>query len=105
MLLALLALAMAWSALSVGPVAEQAAPVETAAQAEPDEDGGDLALYRRISERVITGEDYYAAALAEQRAGNYPTRPFVTVRLPTLRDHSRADRPAKARTGWRWVCS
>lgn len=84
LLLALLAAAMAWSALSVGPVAEEAAPDAITEAAEADDDGGDLALYRRISERVIAGEGYYAAAMAEQREGNYPTRPFVTVRLPTL---------------------
>lgn len=45
---------------------------------------GDLALYERISARVAAGEGYYAAATAEQREAGYPTRPFVTVRLPTL---------------------
>jgi hypothetical protein len=43
-----------------------------------------MALYARIAARVATGEGYYAAALAEQRASNYPTLPFVAVRLPTL---------------------
>lgn len=81
----LLAAAMVWSALSVGPVAQEAMAAEQASQqAEEDEDGGDLALYGRISDRVIAAENYYDAAMAEQRAGNYPTRPFVTVRLPTL---------------------
>jgi hypothetical protein len=45
---------------------------------------GDMALYARISARVAAGEAYYAATLAEHRASGYPTRPFVTVRLPTL---------------------
>jgi hypothetical protein len=45
---------------------------------------GDLALYERISARVAAGEGYYAAATGEQREAGYPTRPFVTVRLPTL---------------------
>ena len=45
---------------------------------------GDLALYARITERVAAGEGYYAAAMEEQRAREYPTRPFVAVRLPTL---------------------
>lgn len=45
---------------------------------------GDMALYARIAERVAAGESYHAAALAEHRASGYPTRPFVTVRLPTL---------------------
>lgn len=45
---------------------------------------GDHALYARIAGRVAAGESYYAAAAAEHRAGHYPLRPFVTVRLPTL---------------------
>ncbi|MBH5321032.1 hypothetical protein [Aurantiacibacter sediminis] len=53
-------------------------------QVELEEGDGDLALYSRISDRVIAGEDYYTAAMDEQRSGNYPTRPFVTVRPPTL---------------------
>lgn len=45
---------------------------------------GDMALYSRVAARVAAGEGYYAAALAEHRASGYPTRPFVTIRLPTL---------------------
>jgi hypothetical protein len=44
----------------------------------------DLALYDRVIERIGRGEDYYHAAAAEHRAGNYPLRPGVAVRLPTL---------------------
>ena len=44
----------------------------------------DLVLYRAIAARVAAGENYYAAATAEQRAEGYPLRPFVTVRPPTL---------------------
>ncbi|GMM92342.1 hypothetical protein [Qipengyuania sp. MTN3-11] len=44
----------------------------------------DLALYDRIIARVADGEDYYAAAVEEQRAGDYPVRPGLAVRLPTL---------------------
>lgn len=44
----------------------------------------DVELYRAIAARVGAGEDYYAAAGTEQRAGDYPLKPFVTVRLPTL---------------------
>jgi hypothetical protein len=44
----------------------------------------DLALYQAVAGRVGEGESYYAAVVAEQRARNYPLRPFVTVRLPTL---------------------
>ncbi|MEN9718818.1 MAG: hypothetical protein RIQ99_1696 [Pseudomonadota bacterium] len=44
----------------------------------------DLVLYDRVIERIGRGEDYYHAATAEHRAGNYPLRPGVAVRLPTL---------------------
>ena len=82
-LLALLATTMAWSAWHFLPGGEPATEAPAAAS-QTEKGKGDLALYRRISERVIAGEGYYAAALAEQRSGNYPAYPFVTVRLPTL---------------------
>ena len=44
----------------------------------------DLALYQTVANRVGEGESYYSAVVAEQRARNYPLRPVVTVRLPTL---------------------
>ncbi len=47
-------------------------------------DRGDAALHRAILTRMRGGEGYYSAAGAEHRARNYPLRPFVTVRLPTL---------------------
>ncbi len=88
-MLAALAALMVWSVFATAPVEQAALSDETAqteieAEVEENADDGDLALYRRISERVIAGEGYYAAAVGEQRASNYPVRPFVTVRLPTL---------------------
>ena len=80
--LALLALLMAWGMTSgAGP-----AHIEVAKPTSMHFDGlvGDHALYARIAQRVAAGEPYYAAAAAEHRGGNYPLRPFVTVRLPTL---------------------
>jgi len=83
--LALLAALMAWAAVAVAPVdAAETARVETKADDPAEASQGDLALYARISGRVAAGEPYYGAAMDEQRARNYPTRPFVTVRLPTL---------------------
>lgn len=87
-----LALAMALgAAAAVAPNAPPASPAsrDTApvAQAETGATGrakGDMALYSRVAARVAAGEGYYAAALAEHRASGYPTRPFVTIRLPTL---------------------
>lgn len=65
------------SAHALGPSAEKAAVKSTAG-------GDDLLLYKKIIARVASGEPYYQAAAQEQRAGNYPLKPFVTVRLPTL---------------------
>ena len=58
-------------------------PVSAAAPAQPVRDA-DLRLYDRIAERVAAGENYYTAAIAEQRARNFPVRPAVAVRLPTM---------------------
>lgn len=82
--LLLLAALMAAMGLIIpaAPLAQQA-PAERI-EAARDASQGDLALYARIAERVAAGEGYYAAAVDEQRARDYPTRPFVTVRLPTL---------------------
>ncbi len=61
-----------WSAAS----APEIAPREGATR--------DVALYEVIVDDVRHGEDYYQAAAREMRARNYPLRPFVAVRLPTL---------------------
>jgi hypothetical protein len=59
------------------------APPQAIVKAAP---GGytDVQLYRDIVSRMDQGEGYYAAATAQQRLKEYPTKPFVTVRLPTL---------------------
>lgn len=44
----------------------------------------DMQLYHDVASRVAVGEDYYRAATGLQRAHNFPVRPFVTVREPTL---------------------
>lgn len=44
----------------------------------------DFDLYETINRRVARGENYYTAALDEQRRSGYPTKPFVTVRSPVL---------------------
>ena len=53
----------------------------TAAQRPRDDD---LALYDRVIQRIAGGENYYAAAADEHRKSDYPLRPGVAVRLPTL---------------------
>ena len=80
--LALLALVMLWGA--TGGVGRDHLRTAVPTSARFDGLVGDHALYARIVQRVGAGESYYAAAAAEHRAGNYPLRPFVTVRLPTL---------------------
>jgi hypothetical protein len=86
--LALLAATLGWSALATAPgdQPERASVAATPATSpNPDDRAkGDMALYARIAARVTAGEGYYSAALDEQRASHYPTRPFVAVRLPTL---------------------
>lgn len=45
---------------------------------------GDHALYLKILRDMERGEPYYQAVAKEHRAGYYPLRPFIAVRLPTL---------------------
>jgi hypothetical protein len=80
--LGLLALLMIWGAAS--DVGRDHVAVAKPSSAHFDGLVGDHALYARIAQRVDAGESYYAAAAAEHRAGDYPLRPFMTVRLPTL---------------------
>jgi hypothetical protein len=44
----------------------------------------DLALYDRAIERIQHGENYYRFIVEEHRKANYPVRPGIAVRLPTL---------------------
>lgn len=62
-------------------VTEIARPVDADVDAGRDTD---LALYDAITARVAGGENYYAVAVEEQRARNFPVRPGLAVRLPTL---------------------
>lgn len=50
----------------------------------PASGDNDLALYRAVVERVRAGEGYEPAAIAEQRARDFPLKPFVAVRPPAL---------------------
>jgi len=81
LLLALLAV-LAWSSVAVPRIEARQVAAEQAEQTGAAI--GDFALYALIHERVAAGEGYYSVAMDAQRAHNYPTRPFVTVRLPTL---------------------
>lgn len=44
----------------------------------------DLALYDRAIARIAKGENYYDFIAAEHRLADYPVRPGLAVRLPTL---------------------
>lgn len=74
------ALSLVWSAVAVGDFLSF---LERREAAYAEERYPDIELYAQIHQRVAAGENYYHAALAEQRAHDYPTRPFVTVRPPT----------------------
>ncbi|TIX51053.1 hypothetical protein [Alteraurantiacibacter aquimixticola] len=79
--LLVLAATLAWAAITVPRTADA---YDVKAEADKEENFTDLQLYAHIHERFRQGESYYAAALDEQRRHNYPTKPFVTVRLPTM---------------------
>lgn len=53
----------------------------TAAHAQ---DQHDVVLYETIVQGMRGGGDYYTTAAQALREGDYPMRPFVTFRLPTL---------------------
>jgi hypothetical protein len=67
---------------TVGFVEAVAGGEQNKEAARPRDD--DLALYDRVIARIGKGEDYYAVAAEEHRKANYPLRPGVAVRLPTL---------------------
>jgi hypothetical protein len=48
------------------------------------DDQADVVLYEAIVEGVRHGGNYYDVAADQLRAGDYPMKPFVTFRLPTL---------------------
>jgi len=59
----------------------------------------DLAMYDATIERMNHGASYYAAVAVELPAGNYPTRPAMNVREPTLaRFITTVGRPAAVAT-------
>ncbi|MBI0474380.1 hypothetical protein D9601_03245 [Sphingomonas sp. MA1305] len=79
---ALLALLLVLATLLV--YASPAPPVASGRPENRADDRADVVLYETIVANVRAGRDYYLAAADAQRAGGYPLRPFVTVRLPTL---------------------
>lgn len=83
---ALMLLATIAACLWAVPAVDSYGAFSRAANDERLEAGGraDFDLYEAIDRRIAKGESYYPAALDEQRSSRYPTKPFVTVRLPTL---------------------
>ena len=93
-MLALVAGALVLAALvtdpQTGEVGEETATVPSPAiedsefkAAEPARDT-DLALYDAVIERMTAGEGYYEVVVEAQRARDFPVRPGLAVRLPTL---------------------
>lgn len=80
-LLALIALLML---ASLTALAVPASPSAAASAAEPGGGQADIVLYQSIIADLRGGGDYYSATASALRAGNYPLKPFVTFRLPTL---------------------
>jgi hypothetical protein len=60
------------------------APRLSAGQGAHAPQGINVPLYSGIIERVRAGQPYETAAVAAQRTGGFPLRPFVTVRPPAL---------------------
>ncbi|SEM39338.1 hypothetical protein SAMN05192583_0023 [Sphingomonas gellani] len=65
-------------------LASWAGPPQGIARAAADAGAGDNALYGAIVDGVRHGGSYYPVAAEALRAGDYPLKPFVTFRLPTL---------------------
>ena len=74
----------ALAALLLLTILALATPDPTAAGPSPTTGGTDVALYAAITDGVRAGGNYYAVTAQQLRMGNYPLRPFVTFRLPTL---------------------
>ncbi|MBN8806929.1 MAG: hypothetical protein J0I47_01630 [Sphingomonas sp.] len=82
--LALAALALLLAGALTSLAAPQPAAVASGTTANRADDQADVVLYESIVEDIRHGGNYYAVAAEELREGNYPMKPFVTFRLPTL---------------------
>lgn len=70
--------------LSLLALATAGPPPRTADPAKRAEEVTDVMLYEDIVAGVRAGGDYYAVTADALRRGDYPLKPFVTFRLPTL---------------------
>lgn len=82
--LALIVLGLLWPVPQAAEVRDPSASGSIVTVGTDRITDSDVVLYRRILARTMAGQPYHGAAVAEQRANDYPVRPFVTVRLPTL---------------------
>lgn len=80
-ILAACALLLAASLLALAAPAPPPVSHDPAARAD---DQADIILYESIVAGVRGGGNYYAVTAQALRVGDYPLRPFVTFRLPTL---------------------
>ncbi|HET9335624.1 MAG TPA: hypothetical protein VFO12_04365 [Sphingomicrobium sp.] len=80
-LLLLALIAAVWGATQARGAPADSVPPIASADRQANED---LVLYDRIVTRVAQGENYYRTAADELRSGNYPLKPFVAFRPPTL---------------------
>lgn len=79
-----LAIALAASIWAARAAQTPAAPPPLPGKIATAKANEDLTLYRSIVSRVAAGENYYRAASDELRTNDYPLKPFVAFRLPTL---------------------
>lgn len=82
--MALLAMILLVGSIAIGVVVSGSArpPQGVGSHEKVDWNKSDEGLYRAIIVRVQHGENYYDAAVAEQRQRDYPVRPAMTVREP-----------------------
>jgi hypothetical protein len=87
-LLALALLLIASALVPLNPPGGGRPPIPVDAQGkpliDPEEYDQDIALYEAAIRRIEHGEHYYDFIAAEHRAREYPLRPGLSVRLPTL---------------------
>jgi len=80
----LLAALIALGAAFPAPRLTNGLPTRPAGQGAHAPQSINVPLYSGIIERVRAGQPYETTAVAAQRAGGFPLRPFVTVRPPAL---------------------
>lgn len=65
-------------------LAAPAPPAAGTGTESPADDQRDIILYETIVDAVRHGGSYYPTAAEALRVGNYPLRPFITMRMPGL---------------------